>query len=903
MKSKQLFLLASLAAAFAALFSAACSSDSSDGKLPTVASLFVEGCPVAGRATAKEIANPLLKMQGPDAVGTVGDFLLMNEKAAFIVQNAAHANAYYLYGGILVDAVALDGCEQASLERFQELGLLVGSLNSTDFTQSILRFFRAETVSVINDGSNGGPAVVRAVGTDDFFWLVEDELARSAFEDGKVKHREEPFNLEITVDYILEPASSVIKLEITYKSRGDKELALLSAAEIIFGTTTVSSYWAKSTLSISSFSMDMGAPWVAASSGEGAWAFSMAEGANFATANIGGVNAFVDVKQAVTEPMTFLAAGDTAVVTYFLSVGGTDSNSAVRNLRAVNPEPIPNQPYENVEITGTLTENGSGLPVAGAKIEVQAANEKNGYMIIDSFVTDARGKFSGALANFGEANDKMKMQFSVNAAGRKRPEATVIDFKNIRPFDLKIDPPGKLHYSAKDEMGTEIPVKILLWQNGSIKRRIYTRAKPGDALVVPGTYDLSATRGYEYEPYYTTIKIEAGKTTDVSMLLPLVVNAEGFFSFDAHCHAAPSPDNVIQIDERIATVAGEGLDMVVSTDHEFIGSWQSGIDESGLGAFVATVTGQEVTASLPEHMNMYPVVPDYNASARGGIPLWYGKDIEQIFAMIKARGAKVTQLNHPGYLRLIDYNTLTGEPNMKDPTRLGYDASAKLWSWNFDAMELMNGPEPIFTDPSNPGRLGYFDAWMSFLNLGHKITMMGNSDAHDYGTPGTPRNYYSTAAATIKDFSEEEFTAAVLGGKIVISAGAFANVSADGKYGVGDLVPVSGGKVTLKVHIEALPRIDVTKFMVFVNCDEYKTVETTAPNNVVKYDGTIETPIDKDAHIVVVGFGENNLPIGLSSFDGKRVPRFVANAIYADADGNGKYDAPGGKTCVYSLPY
>jgi predicted DNA-binding protein with PD1-like motif len=46
--------------------------------------------------------------------------------------------------------------------------------------------------------------------------------------------------------------------------------------------------------------------------------------------------------------------------------------------------------------------------------------------------------------------------------------------------------------------------------------------------------------------------------------------------------------------------------------------------------------------------------------------------------------------------------------------------------------------------------------------------------------------------------------------------------------------------------------------MVFVNCDEYKTVETTAPKNVVKYDGTIERD-DKDAHIVVVGFGENNL--------------------------------------------
>jgi hypothetical protein len=50
-------------------------------------------------------------------------------------------------------------------------------------------------------------------------------------------------------------------------------------------------------------------------------------------------------------------------------------------------------------------------------------------------------------------------------------------------------------------------------------------------------------------------------------------------------------------------------------------------------------------------MNMYPVVvPDYNASARGGIPLWYGKDIEQIFAMIKARRESYPAYP-PGYLR------------------------------------------------------------------------------------------------------------------------------------------------------------------------------------------------------------------------------------------------------------
>jgi hypothetical protein len=32
-----------------------------------------------------------------------------------------------------------------------------------------------------------------------------------------------------------------------------------------------------------------------------------------------------------------------------------------------------------------------------------------------------------------------------------------------------------------------------------------------------------------------------------------------------------------------------------------------------------------------------------------------------------------------------------------------------------------------------------------------------------------------------------------------------------------------------------------------------------------------------------------------------QVPRFITNAIFVDADGNGIYDPPGGKDCTYDL--
>jgi len=37
--------------------------------------------------------------------------------------------------------------------------------------------------------------------------------------------------------------------------------------------------------------------------------------------------------------------------------------------------------------------------------------------------------------------------------------------------------------------------------------------------------------------------------------------------------------------------------------------------------------------------------------------------------------------------------------------------------------------------------------------------------------------------------------------------------------------------------------------------------------------------VPDDAHIVVLGFGEQSLPLGLKQFDPARVPRFTTKAV------------------------
>ncbi len=873
----------------------------SDTGIKTGEGIFREGCPISNQATAHEIKDKDAKMDGLTftAVGGAGDFLLMNEKAAYIISHPGNDNAYYLYGGILIDAIAVKDCKQVAKEDFEEYGIVVGKLNTADFSASILRMFRGDKIEIVNDGSDGKPAIVRVTGSDDTFWLVEDELIKMALSDGKEKKMSAPLGIEIVVDYILPPDSPVLNIKITFKNKTEEKKSFINGFAVFFGDSTPVRYFASSILEVGGFSIDQGIPWIYASDGEKSYAIGW-KNANMSTIDVIGVSGVVDSNQLIS-PIELNPAGSDGdqktVITYF-TVGGGGSSSATKELLRFNPTPIPDVSYDLLDISGKVVDH-TGNGMSNIKVDLMAKSPKRGFMPLDNFFTNEKGEFSGKAAIFSDP--QYQYQVKVDLLGYPEIQSVVVDKDHLKDIQISVPQTGFLKFDIKDDLMRNTAAKLSFYDMSSnLVRIVYTGSGSETIKVAPGDYKLIISKGYEFQYVEEDIRIEASKTTEVNVVLNRVVDTKGYLSTDTHVHASPSPDNTISIKDRIITVAAEGLDVSITTDHEFLNGWQVGIDEANLNDFLINYPGEEVTAGLPEHHNIYPVEPDYSINARGRYVKWFGHDIAEIHKMMRDRGAPIIQINHPWeYMKNIAFDNEKCTPTLSDPAKLGFKSDAKLWDWDFDVWEMMNGAQNPF-NAENGGR-GTFDNFMSFINHGYLKTAVGASDAHNWDLPGTPKIFFVSDTDDPVKSQKDKFISAIKGGKVVISTGAFAEILINDSATAGDLITDNDKEVDLKLKIQALPEIDVTHFVVFVNCDSVANIKTTDPDAVIKYNDTIKINLEKDSSIVVAGFGKKRLPSGLAQFNPNNVPRFFINPVYVDVDGNGKFDPPGDKSCTYNL--
>lgn len=866
-------------------------------------------CPPPGTAQAALLTEPDFFLEGPGAVGGAGDYLLRNDQAAFIISGPGREISYYHYEGIVVDAVAMDGCAQAAEENFQELGLLFGQLDLGTFHDSTMRAFRGETFEVINDGSDGGPAHLRVTGVDDYYWLVEYALIKEAFLAEDVKPLSAPYGIRIEVDYILEPGSSTLRMDIALHSESDQSQRFMSAAAVLFGNQLPVRRYARSTFEFGGFNLVTGIPWISAAAGHGAYAFGKPD-AEMAFISISGMNAILNLNQLFNDPLTVRPGPDAepARTTYLLSVGDTDAHSATRGLQPHLERPIRGYPYTLTAFTGKVLETGTGTPITDAAIHVQLEDESGNWDIVESYVSDGEGRFGDDIADFGHAGRIHRLV--VEAPGRVTPPHVEFVLPQASPLEVEMGLAGRLDYDITETHGHPLPAKISLFQEGRHVKSLFVMGQ-GSAPLAPGTYEVSVTRGFEHEPHHDdALVIPEGGAATLQVELPRVLDISGYLSIDTHVHSAPSPDSQVFLGERIMTAAAAGLHVPVATDHEIIVGLQQGLEETGMHEWVFPLTGQEVTATLPEHTTMFPVEPD--GTHRGGFLPWYQLGLSGLYDTAFGRGADITILNHPkagggcDYLCLIEWDRVKGEPTLQDPVALGLPPGTPLWTWDFTGIEYLNGIRPVFLDPENIRNTGLFDDWQSFLNHGHRIVAVASSDEHGYEKIGEPRNYFKSPTDMPQLLHEEDVVDAFYAGDILVSTGAFARVSIHGG-GMGSLVSAIDGKVTVDLLIEALPDIDVTHFRVYTNCDEALKMETTNPDGIVKFDGSVDIELPTiegqaiDTHITVLGFGEKNLPRGLRQFDARNIPRFTTNAIFVDANGNGAFDPPGGKECSYTL--
>ena len=848
---------------------------------PTGDGLFAEGCPTPGEALARRI-DVDGTLPGITAVGTRGDFLLANERAAFVITEPDKGSTYYYYGGVVADASPMDGCTPGE-DKLDEIGLVYAEANLTDFNQSNLRAFRGQAAEVISDGSDGSAAVVRVSGVDDVHWLVEYTLFAGAVDEGG-REFSEPYGVAITLDYILEPGSGVLRVEQTLLNTSDDSVSLVSGGLLSFKETMDVFAFSSGSISVPGLSLDYGIPWLLATDLDSALAWSLEQG-NMGYTSISGVQIAIDLAQLLGNPLN-LAPGESDVRAMFLSLGGSDGPSATTALAEANPTPINSEAYTLDAVSGQVLDL-SGAPVADARVDLEA-NSGGDWGVVDVALADADGRYTLPMPIFDAP-----WSWRLVASAPGRDDSPPVD---VSPGEtdvaLAVSGTATVTYAITDDRGEPSPARLALDRSDGVRFDLWL-AGEGELALPPGSYAVTATRGYEYAPHYDTLEVADGDSAALAPVLARVVDTTGYLSADTHVHTSQSPDGRVSQSDQLLHAAAHGLEVVVHTEHEKLVDQSAVPDDAGVAPWVNNVNGEEVTASLPEHLTMFPAEPD--GTPRGGIVDWYGKDIDAIFAEMRERsGDGINLLNHPGYLDTIDWDRLVAEPRLTDPTLLGLAPDAAVWSWNLDGVEVMNGHSSPFID----GKVR-FDNWMSMVNAGHPLIAVGCSDDHGGNGVGFPRTYFASTTDDPGVFEESDLVDAFKAGHAIASAGAFARVSADGAVS-GEVVTVDDGVVVLDVHIEAIPEIDVTHFVVFWNCDEVLSVAAEDPGGVVKFSGALEIPVDGDGHLVVAAFGDQRLPAGMPQFDGF-VPRVLVNPIYVDADGDGLSGAPGGRECSYTL--
>lgn len=264
----------------------------------------------------------------------------------------------------------------------------------------------------------------------------------------------------------------------------------------------------------------------------------------------------------------------------------------------------------------------------------------------------------------------------------------------------------------------------------------YTKGGTLELLVRPGRYKVFASRGLEYDVQVTDGEIDAkaGQTLPLVFTLRRVVDTTGYIGSDFHLHSAPSLDSSLSLEDRLHSCAGEGLELAVSTDHNFITDFRPTLEKEGLTDYMTSMVGLELTTLESGHFNGFPVKRDVSQITRGSFE-WSARTPDEVFADLRAVGKygpddTIIQVNHArdsilGYFSQFDLDPLdatitdpVGASLVADPGALaGVNGPAfRRWrtddgetcdpraeepaedcklrntfSFGFDAMEIFNG--------------------------------------------------------------------------------------------------------------------------------------------------------------------------------------------------------------------
>lgn len=474
------------------------------------------------------------------------------------------------------------------------------------------------------------------------------------------------------------------------------------------------------------------------------------------------------------------------------------------------------------------------------------------------------------------------------------------------PLSPPRSPEGLLEFHVRDEATTQpIPCKLTFvgtggtptpaFTHGDIGRgegdgviaaydRVMATVGDGSVRVPYGRYEVWVSRGLEWTAVQRNVEIGATGTAVLEARLAHVIDSDGWLSGDFHVHAAPSPDSVVPLEHRVIEFVADGVELIVSTDHNVVADYGPSIRQLGVGALIASVTGDEVTTASWGHFGAFPLPQDIAAAGSGALHV-HGRTPAEMFSDLRARAPHaVIDIHHPRLDPEIGYFTIGGlDPHADRATHPGF-------SFDFDAVEVLNG----YQDPVRAAVDRTIDDWMGLINHGHVVTATGNSDTHHltYNIGGYPRNYVRLHDDRPVRVTAAALVDAVKGHHAFFTTGPFVRVTAPGG-GIGDVVLARGGRTTVDVQVDAAPWLSIDRVILYVDGREAQRWRVPPSQAVMRFKRTIPLQFAQDGYVVVRVDGDRLMApiVGDTKRFGVR-PLALANPIFFDVDGDGKYAPP-----------
>jgi hypothetical protein len=407
---------------------------------------------------------------------------------------------------------------------------------------------------------------------------------------------------------------------------------------------------------------------------------------------------------------------------------------------------------------------------------------------------------------------------------------------------LPAPPRGTLAVDATVE-GASAPVRVTVMA-GAEEHGRFVASGPTTRALPPGSYHVIVSHGLEHDVLEADVVIALGATETLTGDLGRAIDTAGLVAADFHLHSELSTDSRHRVEDALARIAAEGLDLVASTDHDFVTDYPA--LAASLGLELLAIMGDEVSSTSYGHLGAYPLRRDPSLVGAGAVD-WTSASLFEAIAGIRAAGdatlgGSIVQINHPR-LRgsgVFDVLALDAEGHAAaDPTALDLPAGTDLDGFDADVIEVWNG----YTRGDNEAS---FQDWLALTARGRRLTMVGNSDSHRPDLPaGSPRTFLRVADDAAFDWAEA--AASLRAGEATIAGGILVTAS---------LVGVAADVAQVAVRIQAPPWADCARLRIYAGAAVAIDRPVAASTAAIRLDETIDVPLAGATFVVVRADGE-----------------------------------------------